>query len=174
VRRAFPDRLFAAFFELFSVGRPMAVGDKEAAVIACVNASLKARGYDPPYDPNGTMSGRYKYQFETIILFHRQVKACLAAKGYTYNYPETQEYINQTLAMTLAQVYAAIDVKTGIAAQLESVGGELSNESVPILRAKKVSKARRVKAGRSKKKTGKKTIKKTAKKRGVSRKRRKK
>ena len=65
----------------------MAVGDKQAAVVSCVNGALKARGYDPPYDP-GTMNGRYKYQFETMIAFHRRVKACLARRGFAYGYPQ--------------------------------------------------------------------------------------
>jgi hypothetical protein len=91
----------------------MAAGDIGQAVIECVNAALKARGFDPPYDRTQTMSGQFRYQFETIIAFHRLVRACLATKGLAYGYPESIEYMNQTLAMTLRQIYATITTKTG-------------------------------------------------------------
>jgi hypothetical protein len=96
----------------------MAVGDKEAAVIACVNGALKRRGYNPPYDPSKAMNGNpvYGYQPETMIMFHRNVKACLATKGYIYSYSETLAYMNQTLAMTLAQIYGFIAVNTAASA----------------------------------------------------------
>jgi hypothetical protein len=150
----------------------MAVGDKEATVIACVNAVLKARGYDPPYDPNGTMNGRYRYQFETMVLFHRQVKTCLAAKGYAYVYEETQQYINQTLVMTLAQIYATIAVRTTVEAhfELESANVGIPVESVArvVRAAKKASKPRQAKKVGPRKR-GKAKKRKTAKKRAVKR-----
>jgi hypothetical protein len=93
----------------------MAIGDKEAAVTACVEAALKARGFNKPYDQDGTMDGRYKYQFETIIAFHRIVKGCLASKHYAYGYPESTEYLQQTLVMTLTRIEAEISARTGTA-----------------------------------------------------------
>jgi hypothetical protein len=99
----------------------MAAGDKEAAVRACVNGALKARGYEPPYDPSGTMNGRYRYRFETMIAFHRRVKACLATKGYAYGYPESQDYMNKTLVLSLASVYATVATQTGKSAHFEMV-----------------------------------------------------
>ncbi len=120
----------------------MPVGDKDATVVACVNAALKARGYNPPYDLSKAMNGNpvYGYQPGTMIMFHRRVKTCLAAKGYAYTYTETMAYMNQTLVMTLAQIYAAIDVKTTASAPVTaaSSGGalfEASDERVANKRA---------------------------------------
>jgi hypothetical protein len=93
----------------------MSIGDKVAAVTACVEAALRARGYNPPYDQTGTMNGRYRYQFETIIAFHRIVKGCLASKHYAYGYPESTEYLQQTLVMTLSRIEAEISARTGTA-----------------------------------------------------------
>jgi hypothetical protein len=92
----------------------MAVGDKEAAVRACVNAALYRRGYKPTYDTSQTMGGVpiYGYSPATMIMFHRQVKECLAGKNYNYVYNETTAYMTQTTAMTLADIYATISVKT--------------------------------------------------------------
>jgi hypothetical protein len=91
----------------------MPVGDQEATVVVCVNADLKRRGYNPPYDTTQKMDGTpYGYTSDTIIMFHRQVKTCLAGKGYTYSYNETTDYMNQTVVMTLAAIYAQVDVKT--------------------------------------------------------------
>lgn len=101
----------------------MATGDKEAAVIECVNAALAARGYPPPYDRTLTMNGGFHYQFETIIAFHRRVKGCLATKGYAYGYSESQQYMNKTLAMTLRQIYAQIAVLTGTHFSAMPTGG---------------------------------------------------
>jgi hypothetical protein len=122
----------------------MPVGDQEAAVIVCVNASLKRRGYFPPYDTTQKMNGIpvFGYQSETMIMFHRQVKSCLAGKGYSYVYSETTDYMNQTLAMKLAEIYAAIDVKTSPRAHvpavpLETVSFEAPAGVVAPKRAKK-------------------------------------
>jgi hypothetical protein len=151
---------------LLRVGAKMPVGDKEATVVACVNAALKARGYNPPYDLSKAMNGNpvYGYQPETMIMFHRRVKTCLAAKGYAYTYTETMAYMNQTLVMTLAQIYAAIDVKTAASAPVTaaSAGGalfEASDEGTANKRsAKKAAKPRNAKAraGSAKKETTKK------------------
>jgi hypothetical protein len=93
----------------------MAIGDIDEAVSGCVEAALAARGYPSPYKQSGTMNGDYNYQLETIIAFHRRVKGCLASKKYAYGYPESTEYLNQTLGMTLDQVEAAISARTGTA-----------------------------------------------------------
>ena len=92
----------------------MPVGDQEAIVIACVKAVLKSQGRNPPYDTTQKMNGNpvFGYQVETMIMFLRKVKTCLARKGYTYTYNETTDYMNQTLVMTLAEIYAEIDVNT--------------------------------------------------------------
>jgi hypothetical protein len=130
----------------------MAVGDKEAGVRVCVNSALKARGYNPPYDPNQAMNGRYRYQFETMIAFHRRVKACLATKGYAYGYPESQDYINQTLIMKLGEVYAAIDMRTGTSAllgiALESMSPRRAKVRPPKKGATRKAAARSHKKGR--------------------------
>jgi hypothetical protein len=54
----------------------------------------------------------FGYQVETMIMFLRKVKTCLGGKGYTYAYDETTDYMNKTLVMTLAEIYAEIDVNT--------------------------------------------------------------
>lgn len=97
------------------MGGNVAIGDIDEAVSGCVEAALAARGYPPPYKQGGTMNGDYNYQLETIIAFHRRVKGCLASKHYAYGYPESTEYLNQTLGMTLDQVEAAISARTGTA-----------------------------------------------------------
>ncbi|GAB1716940.1 MAG: hypothetical protein NTAFB05_19820 [Nitrobacter sp.] len=153
----------------------MPVGDKEAAVVACVNAALKARGYNPPYDTSQKMNGVpiYGYQPETMIMFHRKVRTCLAAKGYTYTYRETLAYMNQTLVMTLAEIYAAIDVKTTApapAGAAEVAFQPVSDGGVaPQRTTKKAAKAPRARAkpGRAGKKAAKK---KAAKKKPASKK----
>jgi hypothetical protein len=137
----------------------MAIGDKEEVVSGCVEAALRARGYPPPFDQNGTMAGRYNYQLETIIAFHRRVKGCLASKHYAYGYPESKDYLDQTLAMTLNQVEAAISARTGRA--LFSV--ELTTDLAPPVAVRNAKKpAKRTPAKKRAKKSTRKPVKRGA------------
>jgi hypothetical protein len=122
----------------------MPVGDKEAAVVRCVNGQLQRKGYNPPYDTTQKMGGVpvYGYQYGTMIIFHRQVKLCLARNGYSYVYSETNTYIEQTLAMSLADIYAAISVKTtavapAVAGPAEAAPAEAEAGHAAPKRAKK-------------------------------------
>src|SRR5258708_1422842 len=133
----------------------MAIGNKEEAVSGCFEAALQARGYPPPYDQDGTMNGHYKYQLETMIAFHRRVKGCLASKHYAYGYPESKDYLDQTLAMTLNQVEAAISARTGRALFSTELA---ANVAVPLaVSAKKP--AGRAPAKRAAKKAARKPVK---------------
>jgi hypothetical protein len=145
----------------------MAVGDKEEAAIACVNAALKARRYDPPYDTSKAMNDSpvYGYQTATMIMFHRKVKTCLAGKGFIYTYDETLAYMNQTLSMTLAQIYPFIAVNTAASALVNAASArgafaEALDEGVANRRAakKRAAKPRgaKPKAGLAKKAAAKK------------------
>jgi hypothetical protein len=133
----------------------MPVGDKEAAAVACVNADLQRRGFNPPYDPTLKMGGVpiYGYQSATMIMFHRHVKSCLADKGYSYVYSETSAYMDQTLAMSLGDIYAAISVKTtavapAVAGPAEAAPAEAETAPAPAPKraAKKAAKRRRTAA----------------------------
>jgi hypothetical protein len=130
----------------------MPVGDKEAAVVASVNGDLHRRGYNPPYDPSQKMNGVpiYGYQSPIMFMFHRNVKSCLAGKGYSYVYPETNAYVDQTVVMSLADIYAAISVKTTIGAPAVAAAAEVARAKVGVEPAapkrakKKAAKRRRV------------------------------
>jgi len=91
----------------------MAVGDLERAVRECINDRLTAKGYFPPFNPDGTMSGDYQYTMALIGAFHSKVAECLAGKGYKYTYDTTSPaYFRKTLAMKLRDVTVAIEERT--------------------------------------------------------------
>ena len=87
---------------------------KDEAVINCANQVLISHGWSSPIDPNGTMGGYYKYKQPLMIAYHNQVAICLASKGYDYEYPHDDAYMNKTLGLTLLALYGVIDGQTKV------------------------------------------------------------
>jgi hypothetical protein len=102
----------------------VAIGDKQADVRACVNQVLITHGAPPPMDPTGTMSGTYHYAKQNMYSFHRQVKECLQTKHHNYKYDETDDYMQQTVGMTVREIYNTISMKTDVPAGVTAMAPE--------------------------------------------------
>jgi hypothetical protein len=89
----------------------VAEGDLERAVRTCVKAQLKAKGFNEPYDLEGTMGGAYGYSPPLMILFHKEVQNCLKPH-FKYQYDRTNDYIAKTVAMKLRDIYVEIEFRT--------------------------------------------------------------
>ena len=90
----------------------MPIGDQQEAVEDCVDGVLIAHGAPSPINAMGAMDKTYHYAATNMYSFHAQVKDGLAAKSYTYTYPITATYMQQTVAMVVLDLYSKISTQT--------------------------------------------------------------